>query len=179
MATAEKLGVVAQADDDEDIPSSLVGDPATIIDGFKIEAAELLLEEELRESARYAVSLVAGSAAVGSVGAHFLNSGFDDVLSLLFAGIGGYVGLLSLPLKRFETKEKVRRVASAFKEELRASISGKAETEKKSLVSEVEGVLVPALDVVSSEISTIELMSSKRADLSNEVAGLLAKVESI
>ena len=155
-------------------------EPAAVIGDFKIEAAEVLLEQELRESARYAVALVAGSAAAGSVGARFLDSGLEDVLSLLFAGVGGYLGLLlSLPLKRFETKEKVRRVASAFKEELRASISAAADAERDGLTDEVEGVLVPALGVVSSEIESIESMAAERAGLSGDVAGLLEKVETI
>ena len=159
-------------------PSSTGAGADGVIDAFRLDAAELLLEQELRDSAQYCAVAAAGAAALGNLAGHFAPTGFDDVLALLLTGVGAYVGLLSLPLRRFQTKEKVRKMANGFRDELCASLANEAQRDIEERTSSFEDVLLPAKAMLNDDIHALEALLSEREERSQDVALLLDRVQS-
>lgn len=150
-----------------------------VIDAFRLDAAELLLEQELRDSAQYCAIAAAGAAAAGNVAGHFVQSGLEDVVALLLTVVGGYIGLLALPLRRFQTKEKIRRMAGSFKDELCVSLARESHRDIATRTAEFEGVLLPTKAMLRDECLELEALLTERESRSEDVERLLQRVESM
>ena len=101
--------------------------------GFDHTAAAALLEEEIKNAVYATVGAAAGAFLVAVFLSGFLDSLAEDVLAFSLTAAVGYVSVLSLPLKRAETKAKVRAAAEDFLGEIENSM--RFEFERKTLAA--------------------------------------------
>ena len=101
--------------------------------GFDHGAAAALLEEEVKSAVYATVGAAGGAFFVAVFLSGFLDSLAEDVLAFSLTAAVGYVSVLSLPLKRAETKAKVRAAAEDFLAETEKAM--RAEFERKTLAA--------------------------------------------
>ena len=100
---------------------------------FDHGAAAALLEEEVKSAVYATVGAAGGAFFVAVFLSGFLDSLAEDVLAFSLTAAVGYVSVLSLPLKRAETKAKVRAAAEDFLAETEKAM--RAEFERKTLAA--------------------------------------------
>ena len=106
---------------------------AAIASGFDHAAAASLLEEEVKSAVYATVGAAGGAFFVAVFLSGFLDSLAEDVLALSLTAAVAYVSVLSLPLKRAETKAKVRAAAEDLLAETEKAM--RAEFERKTLAA--------------------------------------------
>ena len=106
---------------------------AAIASGFDHAAAASLLEEEVKSAVYATVGAAGGSFFVAVFLSGFLDSLAEDVLAVSLTAAVAYVSVLSLPLKRAETKAKVRAAAENLLAETEKAM--RAEFERKTLAA--------------------------------------------
>ena len=104
-----------------------------VASGFDHGAAAALLEEEVKSATYATVGAAGGAFFVAVFLSGFLDSLAEDVLAVSLTAAVGYVSVLSLPLKRAETKAKVRAAAEDFLAETEKAM--RAEFERKTLAA--------------------------------------------
>ena len=90
-------------------PSSDLTSPATVAAGFDQAGAARLLEEEVKDAVYSTVGAAGASFFFAVFLSGFLDNLAEDVLAFSLTAAVGYVSVLSLPLKRAETKAGSRR----------------------------------------------------------------------
>ena len=106
---------------------------AAIASGFDHAAAASLLEEEVKSAVYATVGAAGGAFFVAVFLSGFLDSLAEDVLAVSLTAAVAYVSVLSLPLKRAETKAKVRAAAEDLLAETEKAM--RAEFERKTLAA--------------------------------------------
>ena len=109
--------------------SSDLTSPATVAAGFDHAGAARLLEEEVKDAVYSTVGAAGASFFFAVFLSGFLDNFAEDVLAFSLTAAVGYVSVLSLPLKRAETKAKARAVAESFLDEVEAAM--RAEFERR------------------------------------------------
>ena len=104
-----------------------------VASGFDHGAAAALLEEEVKSATYATVGAAGGAFFVAVFLSGFLDSLAEDVLAVSLTAAVGYVSVLSLPLKRAETKAKVRAAAEDLLAETEKAM--RAEFERKTLAA--------------------------------------------
>jgi len=142
-------------------------------------AAVTLLEEEVREAVSGTVGTASGATAVGLALTAVLPTTVEDLLALTLAGIVAYVGVLNLPLKRQDTKAKVRRAANNFKLEVETSMENEAISKIDECVDSVLEALVPWEEAARAEVETVKANEAMQRMLQESVKALQQRVRQL
>ena len=127
-------------------------------------------------------------STVGAAGASFFFavflSGFldnlaEDVLAFSLTAAVGYVSVLSLPLKRAETKAKARAVAESFLDEVEGAMKAEFERKVGATTAQVRATTAPWVASAREAEAAVAASQSRRDRISEEMDQLQRDVQSI
>eukprot|EP00271_Cylindrocystis_brebissonii_P003813 TRINITY_DN15057_c0_g1_i1.p1 TRINITY_DN15057_c0_g1~~TRINITY_DN15057_c0_g1_i1.p1 ORF type:complete len:1020 (+),score=205.09 TRINITY_DN15057_c0_g1_i1:210-3269(+) len=160
--------------DEEDWSSSV-----DVLDGFSLEAAALLLDEELRQEV---VGMFTGVGAAG-VSATILTSVLpttvEDLLALALCTVGGYAGALRLPERRAEVKKKVRKAAVGLSNRLSEAMQSEMEAKLDGIRRKLDVALDPCRESVLEETQRVADLQRRAENLGQELQGLQQHVQNL
>ena len=150
-----------------------------VASGFDHGAAAALLEEEVKSATYATVGAAGGAFFVAVFLSGFLDSLAEDVLAVSLTAAVGYVSVLSLPLKRAETKAKVRAAAEDFLAETEKAM--RAEFERKTLAAtrQVLATTAPWSRAAVETESEIAANQARRDALQEALDALRRDVQSL
>jgi small GTP-binding protein len=151
----------------------------TVAASFDHFSAAALLEEEVKSAVYATVGAAGGAFFVAVFLSGFLDSLAEDVLAFSLTAAVGYVSVLSLPLKRAETKAKVRAAAEDLLAETEKAM--RAEFERKTLAAtrQVLATVAPwSRNAVETE-TEIAANQAKRDVLQQALDALRRDVQSL
>jgi hypothetical protein len=151
----------------------------TVAASFDHFSAAALLEEEVKSAVYATVGAAGGAFFVAVFLSGFLDSLAEDVLAFSLTAAVGYVSVLSLPLKRAETKAKVRAAAEDLLAETEKAM--RAEFERKTLAAtrQVLATVAPwSRNAVETE-TEIAANQAKRDALQQALDALRRDVQSL
>ena len=152
---------------------------AAIASGFDHAAAASLLEEEVKSAVYATVGAAGGSFFVAVFLSGFLDSLAEDVLAVSLTAAVAYVSVLSLPLKRAETKAKVRAAAENLLAETEKAM--RAEFERKTLAAtrQVLATTAPWSRAAVEAENEIAANQARRDELQEALDALRRDVQSL
>ena len=147
--------------------------------GFNQEAAAVLLEEEVREAVYSTVGAAGTAFFVAIFLSGFLDNLAEDVLAFSLTAAVGYVSVLSLPLKRAETKSKVRRVAESFLAEIEAAMQAEFDLKVGATVEQVRATVAPWEAAARKTEAEVAANQATRDKLAGDMEQLQREVQSL
>jgi small GTP-binding protein len=153
--------------------------PLAVAAGFNNAAAARLLEDEVREAV-YSTVGAAGAAFFFAVFlSGFLDSLAEDVLAFSLTAAVGYVSVLSLPLKRAETKAKVRAAAEDYLGEVEAAMRAEFERKTTAATRQVRATVAPWVESATAAEASVVANQNKRDALKADLDQLQRDVQSL
>lgn len=151
----------------------------TVAASFDHFSAAALLEEEVKSAVYATVGAAGGAFFVAVFLSGFLDSLAEDVLAFSLTAAVGYVSVLSLPLKRAETKAKVRAAAEDLLAETEKAM--RAEFERKTLAAtrQVLATVAPWSRAAVETETEIAANQAKRDALQQALDALRRDVQSL
>jgi small GTP-binding protein len=151
----------------------------TVAASFDHVSAAALLEEEVKSAVYATVGAAGGAFFVAVFLSGFLDSLAEDVLAFSLTAAVGYVSVLSLPLKRAETKAKVRAAAEDLLAETEKAM--RAEFERKTLAAtrQVLATVAPWSRAAVETETEIAANQAKRDALQQALDALRRDVQSL
>jgi len=139
---------------------------------FGIEELAGDLEAEMQEGVLSTVWLTGTAAALVLIATSFLDNLLEDALALTVGGALVYAGLLSVPLKRSEAKDRLRRRVLEFAGKVQASMQEDLEASVQNLSASVLEVVAPLEAAAEAEIAAL-------GGLREEKAGVERRLEAV
>mmetsp|Transcript_9173 Transcript_9173/g.30238 ORF Transcript_9173/g.30238 Transcript_9173/m.30238 type:complete len:882 (-) Transcript_9173:83-2728(-) len=160
--------LAAEWEDDEEVEAtSKVA--MSVATGFDHVAAAQMLDEAIRGAVNSTVGSAAGAFFIAFVATGYLNSLTEDVLVYALAAAGAYVSVLALPLKRSETKAKIRRVAETFLKELEETMEKQCTREVSQVAQSVATLVAPWEASARAEAARVDECITKRRSLAKSL----------
>ena len=158
-------------DDDEDVQQQSSSSKAAmkVATGFDHVAAAQMLDEAIRGAVNSTVGSAAGAFFIAFVATGYLNSMTEDILVYALAAAGAYVSVLALPLKRSETKAKIRRVAETFLKELEEAMEKECTREVSQVAQNVATLVAPWEASARAEAARVDDCITKRRSLAKSL----------
>lgn len=136
----------------------MVAPPAgalSVVEELELGSVGLLLNEEVRESYTVTGGAVAGAGVFGVITTALLPTTWEDLLACAVAGLIGYLAVLNLPLRRAETKGKVKRVATNFSAELSSAMEGELAAAMDSSADAIMAWINPLVEAARREVAMV------------------------
>ena len=153
--------------------------PLAVAAGFNNAAAARLLEDEVREAV-YSTVGAAGAAFFFAVFlSGFLDSLAEDVLAFSLTAAVGYVSVLSLPLKRAETKAKVRAAAEEYLGEVEAAMRAEFARKTTAATTQVRATVAPWVESATAAEASVVANQKTRDALKADLDQLQRDVQSL
>ena len=153
--------------------------PLAVAAGFNNAAAARLLEDEVREAV-YSTVGAAGAAFFFAVFlSGFLDSLAEDVLAFSLTAAVGYVSVLSLPLKRAETKAKVRAAAEEYLGEVEAAMRAEFARKTTAATTQVRATVAPWVESATAAEASVVANQKTRDALNADLDQLQRDVQSL
>ena len=159
--------------------SSDLTSPATVAAGFDHAGAARLLEEEVKDAVYSTVGAAGASFFFAVFLSGFLDNLAEDVLAFSLTAAVGYVSVLSLPLKRAETKAKARAVAESFLDEVEAAMKAEFERKVGATTAQVRATTAPWVASAREAEAAVAASQSRRDRISEGMDQLQRDVQSI
>ena len=150
-----------------------------VADNFDNEAAAYKLDEEMRSAVYGSLGSSAGALVSAFVLSGFLSSMSEDILAYLLAAAVGYVGILSLPLKRQECKAKIQRAAEALVEDVERELLKELAEEIDATSDRVDRLVAPWEAAARVERARVESCLALQEKYATEVESLAVEVENL
>jgi len=160
--------LAAEWEDDEEVEASSKA-AMSVATGFDHVAAAQMLDEAIRGAVNSTVGSAAGAFFIAFVATGYLNSLTEDVLVYALAAAGAYVSVLALPLKRSETKAKIRRVAETFLKELEETMEKQCTREVSQVAQSVATLVAPWEASARAEAARVDECITKRRSLAKSL----------
>jgi hypothetical protein len=109
----------------------------------------------------------------------FLSSMSEDILAYLLAAAVGYVGILSLPLKRQECKAKIQRAAEALVEDVERELLKELAEEIDATSDRVDQLVAPWEAAARVERARVQKCLEVQEKYATEVENLAIEVENL
>ena len=148
-------------------------------DNFDNEAAAYKLDEEMRSAVYGSLGSSAGALVSAFVLSGFLSSMSEDILAYLLAAAVGYVGILSLPLKRQECKAKIQRAAEALVEDVERELLKELAEEIDATSDRVDQLVAPWEAAARVERARVQKCLEVQEKYATEVENLAIEVENL
>ena len=159
--------------------SSDLTSPATVAAGFDQAGAARLLEEEVKDAVYSTVGAAGASFFFAVFLSGFLDNFAEDVLAFSLTAAVGYVSVLSLPLKRAETKAKARAVAESFLDEVEGAMRAEFERKVGATTAQVRATTAPWVASAKEAEAAVAASQSRRDRISEDMDQLQRDVQSI
>ena len=150
-----------------------------VADNFDNEAAAYKLDEEMRSAVYGSLGSSAGALVSAFVLSGFLSSMSEDILAYLLAAAVGYVGILSLPLKRQECKAKIQRAAEALVEDVERELLKELTEEIDATSDRVDQLVAPWEAAARVERARVQKCLEVQEKYATEVENLAIEVENL
>ena len=150
-----------------------------VADNFDNEAAAHKLDEEMRSAVYGSLGSSAGALVSAFVLSGFLSSMSEDILAYLLAAAVGYVGILSLPLKRQECKAKIQRAAEALVEDVERELLKELAEEIDATSDRVDQLVAPWEAAARVERARVQKCLEVQEKYATEVENLAIEVENL
>ena len=150
-----------------------------VADNFDNEAAAYKLDEEMRSAVYGSLGSSAGALVSAFVLSGFLSSMSEDILAYLLAAAVGYVGILSLPLKRQECKAKIQRAAEALVEDVERELLKELAEEIDATSDRVDRLVAPWEAAARVERARVQKCLELQEKYATEVENLAIEVENL
>ena len=150
-----------------------------VADNFDNEAAAYKLDEEMRSAVYGSLGSSAGALVSAFVLSGFLSSMSEDILAYLLAAAVGYVGILSLPLKRQECKAKIQRAAEALVEDVERELLKELAEEIDATSDRVDQLVAPWEAAARVERARVHKCLEVQEKYATEVENLAIEVENL
>jgi small GTP-binding protein len=150
-----------------------------VADNFDNEAAAYKLDEEMRSAVYGSLGSSAGALVSAFVLSGFLSSMSEDILAYLLAAAVGYVGILSLPLKRQECKAKIQRAAEALVEDVERELLKELAEEIDATSDRVDQLVAPWEAAARVERARVQKCLEVQEKYATEVENLAIEVENL
>jgi len=137
----------------------------SVVEELELGSVGLLLNEEVRESYTVTGGAVAGAGVFGVITTALLPTTWEDLLACAVAGLIGYLAVLNLPLRRAETKGKVKRVATNFSAELSSAMEGELAAAMDSSAGAIMAWINPLVEAARREVAMVQEAEQRRAQL--------------
>ncbi|EFJ14423.1 hypothetical protein SELMODRAFT_445893 [Selaginella moellendorffii] len=158
---------------------SFSGRSLTALDEFDVKAADLLLEQELRE----AVFSTFGSLGIAGASASFLTSvlptTLEDLIALGLCSAGGLVSIFKLSSLREEIKRKVEQVAQSLSLKLEEEMKAELQESIQSIESSVLQFTAPYRSLVEKESTRIAAVQEKLVVIDKELQMLRKNIQNL
>lgn len=159
--------------------SSDLTSPATVAAGFDQTGAARLLEEEVKDAVYSTVGAAGASFFFAVFLSGFLDNFAEDVLAFSLTAAVGYVSVLSLPLKRAETKAKARAVAESFLDEVEGAMKSEFDRKVGATTAQVRATTAPWVASAKEAEAAVAASQSRRDRISEDMDQLQRDVQSI
>jgi len=159
--------------------SSDLTSPATVAAGFDQAGAARLLEEEVKDAVYSTVGAAGASFFFAVFLSGFLDNFAEDVLAFSLTAAVGYVSVLSLPLKRAETKAKARAVAESFLDEVEGAMRAEFERKVGATTAQVRATTAPWVASAREAEAAVAASQKRRDRISEDMDQLQRDVQSI
>ena len=150
-----------------------------VADNFDNEAAAYKLDEEMRSAVYGSLGSSAGALVSAFVLSGFLSSMSEDILAYLLAAAVGYVGILSLPLKRQECKAKIQRAAEVLVEDVERELLKELAEEIDATSDRVDQLVAPWEAAARVERARVQKCLEVQEKYATEVENLAIEVENL
>ncbi|CAL6331223.1 unnamed protein product [Bathycoccus prasinos] len=150
-----------------------------VADNSDNEAAAYKLDEEMRSAVYGSLGSSAGALVSAFVLSGFLSSMSEDILAYLLAAAVGYVGILSLPLKRQECKAKIQRAAEALVEDVERELLKELAEEIDATSDRVDQLVAPWEAAARVERARVQKCLEVQEKYATEVENLAIEVENL
>ena len=151
----------------------------SVADNFDNEAAAYKLDEEMRSAVYGSLGSSAGALVSAFVLSGFLSSMSEDILAYLLAAAVGYVGILSLPLKRQECKAKIQRAAEVLVEDVERELLKELAEEIDATSDRVDQLVAPWEAAARVERARVQKCLEVQEKYATEVENLAIEVENL
>ena len=150
-----------------------------VVTSFDHDSAARMLDESIRGAVNSTIGSAGAAFVVAFFATGYMNSFSEDVLVYALALAGAYISVLSLPLKRGETKAKIRRTAETFLNELEGSMETECTKEVGQVTQSIAAICAPWEAAARAEASRVaECLDARRSlkksldDIMRDVANL-------
>ena len=109
----------------------------------------------------------------------FLDSLAEDVLAFSLTAAVGYVSVLSLPLKRAETKAKVRAAAEEYLGEVEAAMRAEFARKTTAATTQVRATVAPWVESATAAEASVVANQKTRDALKADLDQLQRDVQSL
>ncbi|KAL3690587.1 hypothetical protein R1sor_016896 [Riccia sorocarpa] len=150
-----------------------------VVQAFDVKAAEILLEQEIREAV---LSTFAGLGAAGlsaSVLTSVLPTTLEDLVALGICTAGGFAGVRNLPTKRQDIKRKISRVADNLALQLEQAMEADLLQNLEQLRAAIQTLTTPYRQAAEAERSRVLGLQSQLKGLDNQLRILKEKVQNL
>lgn len=165
--------------DAKDAVASSEKTSSAVAESFDHDSAAKLLDDAIRKAVNSTIGSAGGAFVIAFFATGFMNSFSEDVLTYALALAGAYISVLSLPLKRVETKSKIRKTAEAFLTELEEALEKECTDEVGRVIQKITTMCAPWEAAARAESARVSdcldrrrLLESDLADLTRDVANL-------
>ncbi|KAG6542178.1 hypothetical protein Mapa_016410 [Marchantia paleacea] len=150
-----------------------------VLEAFDVKAAEILLDQEIREVVLSTFSGVGAAGVTASVLTSVLPTTLEDLLALGICTAGGFVGIWNLPAKRQDIKNKISRVADNLTKQLQHSMERDLEQNLDQLRADIQGLTAPYRLAAEAERARVLALQSQLQGLDNQLRFLKQKVQNL
>ena len=167
------------AQNNSETPIKINSAAISVAENFDNEAAAYKLDEEMRGAVYGSLGSSIAAIASAFILSNFLSSLNEDILAYCLAAAVGYVGILSLPLKRQECKAKIQRAAEALVEDVERELL-KELSEEIDITSDYADRLVAPWEAAARvERARVERCLAQQENYLTQVESLAVDVENL
>ncbi|CAM6129007.1 unnamed protein product [Calypogeia fissa] len=150
-----------------------------VLEGFDVRAAEILLEQEIRE---VALSTFGGLGIAGisaSVLTSVLPNTQDDLIALAVCSAGGFVGVWNLPSRRQDIKNKISKVADGMGRKLGEAMEADLQQNLHQLSEDIRSLTAPYRKAAEAERIRVIALQSRLGEIDCLLRDLRQKVQKL
>ncbi|EFJ26018.1 hypothetical protein SELMODRAFT_413416 [Selaginella moellendorffii] len=158
---------------------SFSGRSLTALDEFDVKAANLLLEQELREAVFSTFESLGIAGASASLLTSVLPTTLEDLIALGLCSAGGLVSIFKLSSLREEIKRKVEQVAQSLSLKLEEEMKAELQESIQSIESSVLQFTAPYRSLVEKESTRIAAVQEKLVVIDKELQMLRKNIQNL
>ncbi|KAL2649181.1 hypothetical protein R1flu_017309 [Riccia fluitans] len=150
-----------------------------VLQAFDVKAAQILLEQEIREAVLSTFTGLGAAGLSASVLTSVLPTTLEDLVALGICTAGGFVGVLKLPVKRQEIKRKISRVADNLALQLEQAMETDLLQSLEQLRTAFQTLTAPYREAAEAERTRVLGLQSQLQRLDNQLRFLKQKVQNL
>ncbi|KAJ7553323.1 hypothetical protein O6H91_06G093200 [Diphasiastrum complanatum] len=155
-------------------PSSL-----DVLREFDIKAAEIVLEQEIREVVLGTFGGLGAAGVSASVLTSILPTTLEDLVALGLCSAGGFAGIWNLPPRRAEIKKKIQRIADSLARKIETAMQLELRSSVEEVKSNLDFLTNPYRDAAQIKVDSVTKLQNHLSLLSDRLILLRQRVQNI